>query len=182
MPPTVEEAAQALREIAVIRHRAAGFQDYQAESGQLLLWGLAYVIGFALSACFPDHLLLVWTVVVLSAVSIGVRLARRTAPETAGVAWRYLAIIATFVLFCIALNVVFWPLTPEQGALLAPLLLSALYILRGIQLRPRYTVIGLVLGALCLAGYLWLLPVFWPWMSMACGGTLIISGLWLRSQ
>src|SRR5690606_38873272 len=76
MTTTVEEAAQALREIDLIRHRAAGFQDYQAESGQLLLWGLAYVVGFALTACFRDHLLLVWTVVVLSAVSIGVRLAR----------------------------------------------------------------------------------------------------------
>lgn len=182
MPPTVEEAARALREIAVIRHRAAGFQDYQAESGQLLLWGLAYVIGFALSACFPDHLLTIWTTVVLTAVAIGAWLASRTAPEVIGIAWRYLAIIATFILFCVAFNIVFWPLAPEQGALLAPLLLSALYILRGIQLRPRYTVIGLALGSLCLVGYLWLLPVFWPWMSMACGGTLILSGLWLRSQ
>src|SRR5690606_808822 len=63
-----------------------------------------------------------------------------------------------------------------------PVFVSALYILRGIQLRPRYTVIGLVLGTLCLGGYLFLLPVFWPWMAMACGGTLILAGLWLRSH
>ncbi len=59
---------------------------------------------------------------------------------------------------------------------------AVLYILRGIELRPRYTVIGSVLGILCLFGYLVLLPVFWPWMAMACGGTLILSGLWLRSH
>ncbi|WP_090272940.1 hypothetical protein [Halopseudomonas litoralis] len=100
--------------------------------------------------------------------------------EVPAVAWRYLAVIAAILLFCLALNIIFWPLTPEQGAMLAPMLLSVLYILRGIQLRPRYMIIGLVLGALCLGGYVFLLPVFWPWMILACGGTLILSGLWLR--
>lgn len=38
MLPTAEEAAQALRDIDLISHRAAGFQDYRAESGQLILW------------------------------------------------------------------------------------------------------------------------------------------------
>ena len=181
MTTTVEEAAQALREIDLIRHRAAGFQDYQAESGQLLLWGLAYVVGFALTACFRDYLIPIWVVVVLATIGVGTWMASRTGADGARVAWRYLAVIGTFLLFCLALNIVFWPLTPEQGAMLAPMLLAALYILRGIQLRPRYMVIGLLLGTLCLGGYILLLPVFWPWMTLACGGTLIVSGLWLRA-
>lgn len=180
MTPTAEEAAQALRDIALIKHRAAGFQDYQAESGQLILWGLAYVAGFALTACFREHILYVWTFVVLIALSIGTWLACRADEEVPAVAWRYLAVIIAILLFCLALNIIFWPLTPEQGAMLAPMLLSVLYILRGIQSRPRYVIIGLVLGILCLCGYIFLLPVFWPWMTLACGGTLILSGLWLR--
>lgn len=180
MLPTAEEAAQALRDIALIKHRAAGFQDYQAESGQLILWGLAYVAGFVLTACFRDYILPIWIVVVLVALTMGIRLARRSGAG-AEVAWRYIGVIGTFLLFGLALNLVFWPLTPEQSAMLAPMFLAALYLLRGIQLRPRYTVIGLVLGTLCLVGYLFLLPVFWAWMALACGGTLILSGLWLRS-
>lgn len=182
MTTTAEEAARALREIDLIQHRAAGFQDYQAESGQLLLWGLAYVVGFALTACFPDQLIPIWAVVILVTMGVGTWLASRTAADGARVAWRYLAIISTILLFCLAFNIIFWPLTPEQGAMLAPMLLATLYILRGIQLRPRYMVIGLLLGSLCLGGYVLLLPVFWPWMTLACGGTLIVSGLWLRAR
>jgi len=181
MQPTAEEAAQALRDIARVKHRAAGFQDYRAESGQLILWGLAYVAGFALTACFRDHILPIWIIVILAAMAMGIRLARRSGAGSA-VAWRYIGVIGTIILFSLALNLVFWPLTPEQGAMLAPMLLAALYILRGIQLRPRYTLIGLMLGTLCMFGYLFLLPVFWAWMALACGGTLILSGLWLRGR
>lgn len=53
MPPSAEEAALALREIAAIRERAAGFQDYRAESSQLLVWGCAYIIGFTLAFAVP---------------------------------------------------------------------------------------------------------------------------------
>ncbi|GGI95791.1 hypothetical protein [Halopseudomonas pertucinogena] len=181
MLPTAEEAAQALRDIDLIKHRAAGFQDYRAESGQLILWGLAYLAGFSLSACFPRYLLGIWTAVVLAALAIGTWLAVRSGAG-AGIVRRYLAVITTILSFIIAVHWVFWPISPEQGAMLAPLFLSALYVLRGIQLRPRYTVIGAALGILSLGGYLFLLPVFWPWMAMACGGTLILSGLWLRSH
>src|SRR5690554_7076408 len=71
-----------------------------------------------------------------------------------GIALRYLGLITTIVAFVVAVHVVFWPVSGEQSAMIAPVFVSALYILRGIQLRPRYTVIGLVLGTLCLGGYL----------------------------
>ena len=181
MVPTAEEAAKALRDIDVIKHRAAGFQDYRAESGQLILWGLAYLAGFSLTACFREQLIVIWFSVVLTAIGAGLYLARRSAPGP-GIMWRYFALVSTVLLAIICMHVVFWPVSAEQGAMLGPLILSLLYILRGIQLRPRYTVIGVVLGGTSLLGYLLLLPVFWPWMALACGGTLILSGLWLRSH
>lgn len=181
MVPSAEEAAQALRDIDFIKHRAAGFQDYRAESSQLILWGLAYLAGFSLSACFPQQLIAVWSSVLVGALGIGTYLAR-TSGANGAILWRYLALITAILMFIILLHVIFWPISPKQGAMIGPMLLSVLYILRGIQLRPRYTVIGLVLGILSMFGYLLLLPVFWPWMAMACGGTLILSGLWLRSH
>lgn len=181
MVPTAEEAAKALRDIDVIKHRAAGFQDYRAEAGQLILWGLAYLAGFSLTACFPEQVAVIWLAVVVVAMGAGVYLVRRSAPG-AEIIWRYLALVSTVLLAIVILHVVFWPVSAEQGAMLGPLILSLLYILRGIQLRPRYTVIGAALGGLSLIGYLFLLPVFWPWMALACGGTLILSGLWLRSH
>ncbi|MFA5678534.1 MAG: hypothetical protein WC953_09040 [Pseudomonas sp.] len=181
MLPTAEEAAKALRDIDVIKHRAAGFQDYRAESSQLILWGLVYLAGFSLTACFREHLLLVWTLVTSAGLGLGALLAYRSGLSVS-IIWRYLAIVITILVFIAVLHVIFWPITAEQGAMLGPLFVATLYILRGIQLRPRYTAIGCTLGFLCLVGYLFLLPVFWPWMAMACGGTLILSGLWLRSR
>lgn len=181
MAPSAEEAARALREIAEIKARAAGFQDYQAESGQLLLWGSAYFLGFALSALFTDHLLLIWGLVVTAALIAGSIVARRTNPDISGIAWRYLALIGSIVLLCVLINIVMWPLSAEQGTMLAPLFVATLYILRGVQLRPRYLAIGVLLAVLSMVGFLWLNAWFWWWMAFACGGTLIVSGLWLRN-
>lgn len=181
MASSAEEAARALREIAEIKARAAGFQDYQAESGQLLVWGVAYFIGFALCAVLPGYVLGVWCAVVAVALLVGSGIARHTNPDIPGIAWRYLALIGSIILLCVLINVVMWPLTPEQGSMLAPLFIATLYILRGVQLRPRYLIIGLILAALSMTGFLWLTTWFWWWMAFACGGTLLLSGLWLRT-
>ncbi|HDZ54921.1 MAG TPA: hypothetical protein ENI17_04910 [Pseudomonas xinjiangensis] len=180
MLPSAEEAAQALRDIAAIKARAAGFQDYHAESGQLLLWGAAYFSGFTLTALFPGNILLVWILVVVAALVVGTGLARHTNPDIPGIAWRYLTLIASILLFCIMMNLVMWPLPAEQSAMIAPLFVATLYIIRGVQLRPRYLLIGLVLGVLSTVGFLFFQPIFWWWMALACGGTLMLSGLWLR--
>lgn len=181
MASSAEEAARALREIAEINARAAGFQDYQAESGQMVLWGFAYIIGFALTGLFTDYILLVWTLIVIIALIAGSSIARRTNPDIPGIAWRYLALIGSILLLCVLINIVMWPLTPRQGAMLAPLFVATLYILRGVQLRPRYLVIGVLLAVLSMVGFLWLDAWFWWWMAFAFGGTLAISGLWLRN-
>ena len=181
MLPTAEEAAQALRDIDLIKHRAAGFQDYRAESSQLILWGLVYLAGFSLTACFREYMVPIWVLVTTCGLGVGTFLVSRSGLGIS-IIWRYIALVCTILLFIVVLHLIFWPVSAEQGAMLGPLFVAALYILRGIQLRPRYTVIGCVLGSLCLLGYMFLLPVFWPWMAMACGGTLILSGLWLRSN
>lgn len=180
MTPSAEEAARALREIDEIRARTAGFHDYYAESGQLLLWGVAYSAGFLLSALFPEHLLVIWTLVVGVTMAVGTLVAKTTNSEIPGIAWRYFALISAIFIFVILIQIVMWPVSPEQGAMIAPLLIALLYILRGIQLRPRYLIIGSSLLILSTLGFVFLLPYFWWWMTLATGGTLVVSGLWLR--
>ncbi|WP_415057049.1 hypothetical protein [Halopseudomonas sp.] len=180
MPPSAEEAAQALREIANIKARAAGFQDYRAESDQLLLWGVAHVIGFMLSGLFPALILLIWIVVVPVSMGAGMLLARRAGAEIPGIGWRYLILIGAIFVFTILIHIVMWPLAPEQGAMVAPLFVSALYVMRGVQLRPRYLFIGCWLVMLLMLGFLFFKPVFWWWMAVVYGGSFIAFGCWLR--
>jgi hypothetical protein len=180
MPPSAEEAALALREIAAIRERAAGFQDYRAESSQLLVWGWAYLGGFLLSAVFPHHLLFVWPPIVAFALGCGALVARRSMPAVPGIAWRYLALISSIILFVVIINLVMSPISAEQGAMVAPLLIGTLFLLRGVMLRPRYLVIGSALLGVSLLGYSVLAPIFWWWMAFAFGGGVLLSGCWLR--
>ncbi|SDS31778.1 hypothetical protein SAMN05216421_1304 [Halopseudomonas xinjiangensis] len=153
MPPSAEEAARALREIATIRARAAGFQDYRAESSQLILWGFAYALGFVLTALFPAFILLVWLFVVASALTAGTVTACRINPEIPGIAWRYLTLVGAILLFCIILNIIMWPLSPEQSSMIGPLFVAALYVIRGVQLRPRYLALGGLLAIVSVAGF-----------------------------
>lgn len=180
MPPSVEEAARALREIDAIKARAAGFQDYRAESDQLLLWGAAHAIGFALSGLFPAFILLIWLLLVPVAMLIGRLLARRAASEIPGIGWRYLVIIGAVFMYMVLIHVVMWPLSPKQGSMVVPLFVSALYVMRGAQMRPRYLFIGLWLALLLMTGFLFFQPIFWWWLTIFYGGSLIAFGFWLR--
>ncbi|WP_022962659.1 hypothetical protein [Halopseudomonas pelagia] len=180
MSPSAQEAAQALRDIAAINARAAGFQDYQAESNQLILWGSMHVIGFILTALFPQQILFIWIPLILLALAIGCILAVRAVPLVQGVAWRYLVLIGSILLFHIVINTIMWPVSPQQGTLVAPLLVCTLYVFRGVHLRPRYLLIGVLVATLCLLGYAFFTAFFWWWMAFAYGGVFVLFGLWLR--
>src|SRR5690606_6157255 len=148
MLPTAEEAAQALRDIDLISHRAAGFQDYRAESGQLILWALFYLVGFTLTFCFPAQALALWGVLLVVAVAIGIRLAMSSGVGC-GIVLRFVGLIHPTSVLSLAVRVVLWSVCGELSAALARIFVSALYILRGSLLRPLYTEIDLVFGTLC---------------------------------
>ena len=180
MPDHAEEAARALREIALIKERAAGFQDYQAESRQLVLWGLAHMVGFALTTLAPEYFLVTWTGVLVLAMCFGAWVAQRSKLNVPGMVWRYLLVVGSILLFALLINFLLYPLPPEQGALAGPLYIGCLYLIRGAQFRPRYIFLGTILSLVCVSGYLLLLDWFWWWMSLAFGGSLLLFGLWLR--
>lgn len=180
MSPSAEEAAQALRAIDAIKARAAGFQDYQAESNQLILWGSAHIIGFVLTALLPDFILLIWFTVIALALALGVFMAVHADTGIPGIGWRYLALIGAIIVFYVGMTILMQPITAEQSALISPMFVSTLYVLRGVQFRSRYILIGVLVVILCLAGYLLLLPYFWWWMAFSYGGTFLVFGLWLR--
>ncbi|SDU04670.1 hypothetical protein [Halopseudomonas salegens] len=180
MTEHAEEAARALREIELIKERVAGFQDYQAESHQLVLWGFVHVIGYALSALVPEYILLSWLGVLTFGILTGLWLARGSKDVIPGIVWRYLLVIGSILLFVCLIHFFYFPLPPTQGALAGPLFIGCLYLIRGAQVRPRYIFLGATLILVCLIAHLLLQAWFWWWMSLAFGGGLMLFGLWLR--
>lgn len=175
-----EEAAAALRAISNVQVRAAGFQDYRAESRQLMLWGIVNLLGCAFTALFPQFILMIWLTALIVGLLVGVRLARVAQAVMPGILWRYLLVVGSVLLFAVLLNVVMWPLTPRQGSMIVPLFVATLYTIRGAQSRPRYLVIGFSLAALCFCCFLFATDHYWWWLALAWGGTFILSGCWLR--
>ncbi|TVP93689.1 MAG: hypothetical protein EA348_00080 [Pseudomonadaceae bacterium] len=180
MTDHAEDAARALREIALIKERAAGFQDYQAESHQLVLWGFVHIAGYGLSALLPDFLLLVWFVVITAGLLAGACLAQRSNDIIPGIIWRYSLVIGSILLFVILIHVLYHPLPATQAALAGPLFVGCLYLIRGAHFRPRYIFLGVTLILVCLIAHLLPQAWFWWWMSLAFGGSLVLFGLWLR--
>ncbi len=180
MSPSPEEAAAALRAINSVQARAAGFQDYRAESRQLMLWGVVNLLGCVFTALFPPYLLLVWLVAIIIGLLLGVRFARMAQEVMPGIVWRYLLVVGTVLLFALLLHVVMWPLTPRQGSMIVPQFVAALYVIRGAQSRPRYVIIGGTLALLCFCCFLFATSHYWWWLALAWGGTFILSSLWLR--
>ncbi|MGB3597075.1 MAG: hypothetical protein WBA27_08740 [Pseudomonas neustonica] len=180
MSPSPEEAAAALRAINSVQARAAGFQDYRAESRQLMLWGVVNLLGCIFTALFPSLLLLIWLVVVIVGLLAGVRLARVAQESMPGIVCRYLVLVGSVLLFAALIHVVMWPLTPQQGSMVVPLFVATLYAIRGAQSRPRYLIIGTSLAILCFCCFLFATVHYWWWLALAWGGTFIVSSLWLR--
>ena len=180
MPPSREEAAQALREISNVQARVAGFQDYRFEASQLLLWGLLNIIGCVGSALFAGYLLPIWLGVVVVGLLLGVFMAVHSAPRVPGVIWRYLLVILSILLFDVILHVIFWPVSPRQGSMIVPLFVATIYIVRGAQSRPRYIAVGALLAVLSMLSFLFAGDGYWYWLALSWGGTFVVSGLWLR--
>lgn len=107
-------------------------------------------------------------------------LAVRAAPHVQGIVWRYLVLIGSILLFHVLINTIMWPVSAQQATLVAPLLVCTLYVFRGVHLRPRYLLIGVLVATLCLFGYAFFSAFFWWWMAFAYGGIFVLFGLWLR--
>ena len=63
----------------------------------------------------------------------------------------------------------FWPTLFEFG-----------YALAGLWFGRAFTIIGVSLAALILAGYFWAGPAFDLYLAAVNGGGLILCGLWMR--
>jgi hypothetical protein len=61
-----------------------------------------------------------------------------------------------------------------------PLLLSAIYASMGLWMGARYILLGAFLAAATLAAYLFFKEFFFVWMAVVGGGSILLTGLWMR--
>jgi hypothetical protein len=172
-----QDAAAALRDIHAAETRSATLRDYQRAAPHFIIWGILWTVGYGLSDVFPPHANAVWAVIVPIGIVAGL-VAMRGSRSASG--WRYAAVMVSILAFFAASAFVLAPLTGRQVAAVIPLFVALMYVLRGIWGAPRYTVAGIAVAALTLAGFFLLREHFPLWMAAVGGGALILAGVWLR--
>jgi len=176
------EAQSALKDIERTEQRSAASQHHRHSAPYLILWGVVWAIGYAVTASAPT---ISWTWAPLIAIgAIGsILLARRQSrAQSEGFGWRYFASFAVIALFINALIAVMGPITYNQMSALIPLVIGVYYALIGLSTRGwRMLPLGLALIAFTTIGYFMLPEHFLYWMAGVGGGGLILGGLWLRS-
>jgi hypothetical protein len=183
-----DEASRALGEIEQARDRLREVTSYGYAAPHMMLWGLAWLVADVATQVGPLPVkewtwpivssvcaLISIVIVVISRNRAGPAVSRRVMLQVYGV-------MAAVVAFTAALIFVCWPLNPKQTHSLFGVIFGFAYVIEGLWLGWRLTVLGLALVALTLGAFVWL-PLMGGYlvtMGVVGGGSLILGGLWLR--
>jgi len=181
------QALEALDDVAQAQRRLSVLRGYRYAAPYFFLWGAIWLVGYVVSYLAPSRAGQAWIGLDGLGFAASLLLAWRQAREVAGPARqarahsrRLFALFATCVGFLLATYAVLQPHDAAQFAVYPGLLIAAIYIGVGIWRGLRWSIAGLVLAALALAAYFLLRPYVLLWMAGAGGGTLLLTGAWLR--
>ena len=179
-----KQAADALSDVARVEQRAAILRGYEHGAPHFILWGVVTAVGYVLSDWAPTRAPLAWMVVSLLGQIGSIQIARSAvasgAVHGANRAAAYAACGATVVAFTAATYFVMGAHATAQFGAFPPLLMATGCTLVGIWRGARWAVAGICLGVGTLAGFILFPAHFMLWMAAICGGTLVLTGLWLR--
>ena len=183
MPLSHDDASEALREIDRTQQRSSRLYGYSNASPHLIVWGIAWMIGYGASYFQPSwHF--VWPILIVAGAAASFWFGMRAGPKSnaSDYGWRY--VVTFFVIFCFIGAVMFIvkPTSDAQVGAFIPLIIAFFYCLIGVWGRAwRMLITGVALAALTLIGFFALREYFALWMAVVGGGGLILGGLWLRS-
>jgi|SRR5215469_1041348 len=182
MPIQRQDAASALQEIANTEKQSHTAYHYQKAAPHLFLWGLIWIVGYAVTYLRPAWYPLWDVLIVLGFVgSFLISFRTRGKGSHTSFGWRYAATVVAVFLFVTALFAILPPQSSLQIDAFFPLLIALWYVLIGVWTRgTRIALLGLALGLLTVGGYFWLHHYFPLWMAVVGGGSLILGGFWLR--
>jgi hypothetical protein len=184
MPISTEEAAEALKNIALVQRRASILRGYERGAPHVILWGLIWVVGYGLSDVVPSMAGPTWLVLNVLGVVVSFLLGRaaivRVPMAGEGYGRRYAALSAAMLAFILATYYVMKPRDAVQFGAFPALLVATIYTVLGIWRGARWAASGVVLGVCTVAGFALFKEHFMLWMAAVGGSTLLVTGFWLR--
>jgi len=187
------QAAESLKEIERTQRRSVEVHDYANAAPGFVIWGLIWMFGYAGSYLLPNYgfshgINWLWFGLVVLGITASAVIGRRQhraqhpgeAARGRGIGARWIASLAAFWVFVIAVMAVMRPVNPAVSGAFIPLVVALVYALFGIWRGLRFLLAGIAVAALTLVGWFWLPEYFLPWMAAVGGGSLVLTGLWLR--
>ena len=179
-----DDAAKALEAVRSAQHRTRLVRGYERSAPHFWLWGVIWMLGYALTDLRPEYANWVWLALDVSGWIGSMLIARRqrTAAGSAATAagWKIGAAVLLMAGFLVATYYVLAPTASKQYAAMPALMMALLYSLVGLLAGARWLTLGLALFALTLGGYALLPSHFLMWMALAGGGALLLTGAWMR--
>ncbi len=178
-----EEAAAAL--VAVGKSQEALRQAFRAHRGHyhLWLWGGVWIL-MALTAHFGGpyglqrYMGLFCLVGGVLSFAIGMLQANQVRVP---VDRRFLRVLFALLGFAAVWLLVLRPdTTSERLFTYFALIVAQLYVVAGIWFDTYLFWLGLLLAVLLLVGFFFFLPIFWIWVAVFGGGSLILGGFYVR--
>ena len=181
MPLSKSDAADALRTVEATERFSRSLRGYAAAAPHFFIWGLVWAAGYGLSTALPDKKTLVWFgAIAVGSVSSAIAGARSGGGGKTNT-WRSAAIAGSVAAIVGVIMTVLSPMPLRQEIALVPLMSAGVYLLIGVWGGVRFSLAGLLLGAVTIAGYFFAGDMFGYWMAAAGGGLLFMTGFWLRS-
>lgn len=184
MPISTQEAADTLRDIARTQHHASVLRGYEKGAPHLILWGLIWAIGYGTSDLAPALANPAWLVLDIAGFTGSFLISRASLAHRSGARSGYGARFAgvgiAALAFIAATYYIMQPHEPAQFGAFPALFVALIYAVVGIWRGSRWAIAGVAVGVCTVAGYAFFREHFMLWMAVIGGGTLILTGLWLR--
>jgi hypothetical protein len=174
-----QDAAAALREVESAQQRTLDLRGYERGAPHLFLWGVIWIVGYAASYFLPTLATPVWIALNVLGVAGSFWIGRRNGTRSR-YQGRFGACVSAILIFVVATYYVLRPRDPAQLGAYPALVVALGYALAGIWGGGRWIVAGSVLAGLTLLGFGLMHHYFMLWMAAVGGGSLLLSGLWLR--
>ncbi|HEY5085276.1 MAG TPA: hypothetical protein VII48_12165 [Rhizomicrobium sp.] len=178
---TTREATDVLREAATTERRSAEAYSYSRSAPFLILWGLIWIAGYGGMAMLPEQQAgWLWFALSAAGTGISIWLGNTRAKARGRSGWRFGALVVIAFAFTFALFSVLPPTNELQVGAFSPLLLAAIYAAIGLWQGLRFVLVAVFLTAATLGAYFFLKDFFFVWMAVVGGGSLLLTGLWMR--
>lgn len=182
----IADPGAALQAAGQAAHKNAVYTYYAGVGSMVLAWGIVWLVCNLTTFAVPEWRDRVWLIGITAGVIASAYFSFRSrntlkpeAPTWTGPVT--LVVLAAAAIALAVLAVRADGLGPVEGNAIVALLVALAYLLFGLRYGAWMAVLGLVLAAATVTGWVGLRPYFELWMGIVGGGALILGGARLRS-